>query len=154
MSDFPSPLTSHTLKHSTHATDDRRQATTTTTMSLIYTQTTTRNNLYLGGKEDAKSLTKLQQRNVRRILNITPAKEAGITAGVPNFFEGNKIGPAGFTIQYKRISVYDASTSDLLPHADEIVNFISNGLHHGSVLVHWQRGVSRSATAVMMFLIR
>eukprot|EP00804_Cyclotella_cryptica_P030829 CCRYP_015066-RA/>CCRYP_015066-RA protein AED:0.22 eAED:0.64 QI:0/0/0/1/0.5/0.33/3/0/304 len=107
-------------------------------MSLIYTHPTSRNNLYLGGKDDAKSLSKLQQRNVRRVLNVTPAKVAGITAG----------------IQYKRIPVYDASTSDMLSYAEEIVNFISNGLHHGSVLVHCQRGVSRSATAVIMFLIR
>ncbi|KAL7502842.1 hypothetical protein ACHAWX_000540 [Stephanocyclus meneghinianus] len=107
-------------------------------MSLIYTHLTSRNNLYLGGKDDAKSLSKLQQRNVRRVLNVTPAKVAGITAG----------------IQYKRIPVYDASTSDMLSYAEEIVNFISNGLHHGSVLVHCQRGVSRSATAVIMFLIR
>jgi len=34
------------------------------------------------------------------------------------------------------------------------VRFISNGLHHGSVLVHCQRGVSRSATSVIMFLMR
>jgi len=34
------------------------------------------------------------------------------------------------------------------------VTFISNGLHHGSVLVHCQRGVSRSATSVIMFLMR
>jgi protein-tyrosine phosphatase len=122
-------------------------------MSLIYTHPTSRNSLYLGGKDDAKSLSKLQQRNVRRVLNVTPAKEAGITAGVPNYFEG-KAGPGGYKIQYKRIGVYDASTSDMLSHADEIVNFISNGLHHGSVLVHCQRGVSRSATAVIMFLIR
>ncbi|KAL7456354.1 hypothetical protein ACHAWC_007878, partial [Mediolabrus comicus] len=115
-------------------------------MSLIYTSPTSRHNLYLGGKVDAKSLATLKQRNILRILNVTPAKEAGITAGVPNYFES--------IIKYKRISVYDASTSDLLSHADEIVNFISSGLHHGSVLVHCQRGVSRSATAVIFFLIR
>lgn len=117
-------------------------------MSLIYTSPTSRHNLYLGGKVDAKSLATLKQRNILRILNVTPAKEAGITAGVPNYFESNK------AVKYKRISVYDASTSDLLSHADEIVNFISSGLHHGSVLVHCQRGVSRSATAVIFFLIR
>ncbi len=84
-----------------------------------------------------------------RILNVTPAKEAGITAGVPNYFE-NTCGE----IKYKRISIYDASSSDLLSHADEVVDFISNGLHHGGVLVHCQKGVSRSATAVIMFLVR
>ncbi|KAL7531906.1 hypothetical protein ACHAXR_004301 [Thalassiosira sp. AJA248-18] len=119
-------------------------------MSLIYTSPTSRNNLYLGGKVDAKSLSTLQQRNVVRILNVTPAKEAGITAGVPNFFENSN----SSKIKYKRISVYDASTSDLLSYADEIVQFISNGLHHGSVLVHCQRGVSRSTTSVIMFLMR
>jgi len=134
-------------------TEDRSISTWIFTMSLIYTQPTSRNNLYLGGKDDAKSLPRLQQRNVHRILNVTPAKEAGITAGVPNFFEG-KSGPGGHKIQYKRIPVYDASTSDMLSYADEIVNFISNGLHHGSVLVHCQRGVSRSATAIVMFLVR
>jgi len=106
--------------------------------------------LYLGGKVDAKSQSTLVQRNVLRILNVTPAKEAGITAGVPNYFE-NK---SSMGMKYKRISVYDSTTSDLLPFAEEIVQFISNGLHHGSVLVHCQRGVSRSATSVIMFLMR
>ena len=120
-------------------------------MSLIYTSPSSRNNIYLGGKADAKSFSTLKQRNILRILNVTPAKEAGITAGVPNYFEHNK---GGMSIKYKRISVYDASTSDLLSYAEEVVNFISSGLHHGSVLVHCQRGVSRSATAVMFYLIR
>lgn len=35
-----------------------------------------------------------------------------------------------------------------------MIDFISNGLHHGGVLVHCQKGVSRSATAVIMFLMR
>ena len=73
-----------------------------------------------------------------------------MVAGVPNYFENS----SGSKIKYKRISVYDASTSDLLSYADEIVQFISNGLHHGSVLVHCQRGASRSATSVIMFLMR
>ncbi len=85
-----------------------------------------------------------------RILNVTPAKEQGITAGIPNYFEN----ASNSKIRYKRIPVYDASTSNLLSHADEIVEFISNGLHHGGVLVHCQKGVSRSATAVVMFLMR
>jgi protein-tyrosine phosphatase len=86
---------------------------------------------------------------VIRILNVTPAKEAGITAGVPNYFENSCS-----EIKYKRISVYDSASSDLLSHADEMVEFISSGLHHGGVLVHCQKGVSRSATAVIMFLMR
>jgi hypothetical protein len=57
---------------------------------------------------------------------------------------------------YKRIPVLDASTSssDLLDQADEIVDFIASGLCHGSVLVHCQRGVSRSTTAVILYLMK
>lgn len=68
-------------------------------------------------------------------------------AGVPNYFENKG------KFVYKRISVYDASTTDLLSDAPEIVAFISKGLNYGSVLVHCQRGVSRSSTAVMFYLM-
>ncbi len=68
-------------------------------------------------------------------------------AGVPNYFENKR----RFT--YKRIAVYDASTTNLKSYAPEIVAFISKGLNYGSVLVHCQRGVSRSATAVLFYLM-
>lgn len=69
-------------------------------------------------------------------------------AGVPNYFEKTP----GFV--YKRIPVYDAATSNLLEYADKAVAFIANGLHHASVLVHCQKGISRSATVVLFFLMR
>lgn len=82
--------------------------------------------------------------------NVTPGKETSIQAGVPNFFE--KQGK----FQYKRVSVYDTPTSahELMEAADSVVKFISNGMHHGSVLVHCQHGVSRSTTCALFFMIR
>ena len=68
-------------------------------------------------------------------------------SGVANYFEKKKV------FAYKRISVYDASTTDLLSYAPQIVSFISKGLNYGSVLVHCQRGVSRSTTAVLFYLM-
>lgn len=68
-------------------------------------------------------------------------------SGVANYFEKKQI------FAYKRISVYDASTTNLLDYAPQIVSFISKGLNYGSVLVHCQRGVSRSATAVLFYLM-
>jgi protein-tyrosine phosphatase len=73
-----------------------------------------------------------------------------LQAGVPNYFESSG------AFVYKRIPVLDASTSvsDFVEKADEIVKFIATGLCHGSVLVHCQRGVSRSTTAVLLYLMR
>eukprot|EP00559_Dactyliosolen_fragilissimus_P007708 CAMPEP_0184858882 /NCGR_PEP_ID=MMETSP0580-20130426/3911_1 /TAXON_ID=1118495 /ORGANISM="Dactyliosolen fragilissimus" /LENGTH=235 /DNA_ID=CAMNT_0027355223 /DNA_START=340 /DNA_END=1047 /DNA_ORIENTATION=+ len=71
-----------------------------------------------------------------------------LKSGVPNYFESS----THFT--YRRIPVYDAATSDLLSVADSIVAFISGALHHGSVLVHCQRGISRSSTCVIFFLMK
>ncbi|EEC47494.1 predicted protein [Phaeodactylum tricornutum CCAP 1055/1] len=106
--------------------------------------------LYLGGKADAKDRDKLERYNVTHILNMTTSKEVNIKAGVPNFFESSG------RFVYKRIAVLDAPTSvsDLAERSDEIVGFIAKGLHHGSVLVHCQRGVSRSTTAVLLYLMR
>jgi len=83
-------------------------------------------------------------------------------SGVSNYFESSKSSLISNNIPshhhhtrfiYKRISVYDNATSDLLSHAPAIVSFLSMALHHGSVLVHCQRGISRSTTAVLFYLM-
>jgi protein-tyrosine phosphatase len=110
-----------------------------------------RSGLYIGGKSDAKNYDKITNHwNVTHILNMTPAKETGVSAGVPNYFEKTS------KLVYHRIPVYDVAmcSSELLQQADTIVNFIATGLCHGSVLVHCQRGISRSTTAVLFYLMR
>ena len=132
-------------------------------MGLIYTSSSTssgdgrRHGLYLGGKREAKSIEKLQQWNISHILNVTPTKEVSIQAGVPNYFEKKSTAKGSSkTFVYKRIPIYDSSTSvsELETYANEIVDFISKGLYHGSVLVHCHQGISRSTTCVLLFLMR
>jgi protein-tyrosine phosphatase len=108
--------------------------------------------LYVGGKSDAKDYSKLLQRNITHILNMTPAKETGYGAGVPNYFERTSS-----TLHYKRIPIYDSplSVTDLKDHVEDICDFIANALecHRSSILVHCQQGVSRSVTAALLYLI-
>jgi protein-tyrosine phosphatase len=110
--------------------------------------------LYVGGKADAKDLDKLIQRNITHILNVTPAKETGIEAGVPNYFERS----SSVTFHYKRIPIFDSAlaVSDLRDQTDTICDFIANALecHQSSILIHCQQGVSRSVTAALLYLIR
>lgn len=82
-------------------------------------------------------------------MNVTPTKEVSIQAGVANFFEKTH------SFVYKRIPIFDSPTSvtDLERQVDEIVTFITNGLFHGSVLVHCHKGVSRSTTCVLLYLM-
>eukprot|EP00536_Pseudo-nitzschia_multiseries_P008965 jgi/Psemu1/306160/fgenesh1_kg.239_\ len=110
-----------------------------------------RHSLYIGGKADAKDYDKLLYGwKISHILNVTPAKETNIEAGVPNYFENKG------RIHYLRIPIYDAPTSvaDLgSKYEKTIVQFIAKGLCHGNVLVHCSRGVSRSTTSVILYLM-
>lgn len=51
-------------------------------MSLVYTAESTgvgkRNRLYIGSRSDAKNREKLLQWGITHILNVTPAKDAGV----------------------------------------------------------------------------
>lgn len=143
-------------------------------MSLIYQSPDhrvhgRRPGIYLGGKSDAKNKQKLLDRHITHILNVTPPKEVSIQAGVPNYFEkpgsichrtndapSFSSAAAETCFTYRRIAVYDSSTSvpALLDAAEEICSFIATALCHGSVLVHCQRGVSRSVAALAFYLIR
>lgn len=113
-----------------------------------------RNGIYIGDKGDAKNYEKLTKHwNVTHILNVTTAKQSNHVGGVSNYFEKTPQSP--FT--YMRIPIYDSemSSQDLYNvYADQIVSFISSGLYHGSVLVHCHRGISRSSTAVLFYMMR
>jgi protein-tyrosine phosphatase len=110
-----------------------------------------RSSLYLGGKEDAKSLEKLLAKKIKYILNVTP-KKTDLSTGVSNYFQKSRHG-----FVYLRVPIFDSSTSVVQleqEYKDQVVNFIRKGLFHGNVLVHCHHGVSRSTTCVVLYLMR
>ena len=140
-------------------------------MSLIATfdvEGGLRHSIYLGGKADAKNYDKLVNRwKITHVLNCTPPKQTNIEAGVPNYFEkhshSNSIQQQRQQQQqhkvrlvYHRIPIYDSPAS--LPelkskHESAIITFVTKGLCHGNVFVHCSRGVSRSTTSVVLYLM-
>ena len=53
------------------------RTTTTTTNTATAKSYQRRNSVYLGSKEDAKSRSTLEKRNITHILNVTPEKVCG-----------------------------------------------------------------------------
>lgn len=94
-------------------------------------------NLYLGDHTAAHSREMLKRVGITHILNITESVENKFTS----------------MCEYMHIHLPDIVSADLYTHFPEIIKFIHNGMTQGKVLVHCYAGVSRSATAVLAFLI-
>jgi len=96
--------------------------------------------LFLGSELHAKNWSVLEQQNIKNILNITvetscPFEEKGIN--------------------YLKLSLKDNPNCSISDHFDKCFDFINGCLSRKeSVLVHCQRGVSRSATIIMAYLIK
>ena len=105
-------------------------------------------NVYLGSRVHAKSRALLEDLNITHILNCTPTRTMDIEAGCPNFFEKD----SRFT--YKRIAIFDNQGEDILGHMDSAFSFIEVSQHYGNILVHCHRGISRSATFVIGYLMK
>jgi Dual specificity phosphatase, catalytic domain len=104
--------------------------------------------LYLGGKQDAKAKSLLQTLKIRYILNVTPPRSMDPESGCPSFFE--KEG----SFVYKRIPVFDNRGEDLLQYMEQSYRFIEEGKHYGGVLVHCHKGISRSSSFVIGYLMK
>ena len=102
--------------------------------------------LYLGDRRDAKDRAALRRLNIQSIVNCTPPKSEDPAAGCPSFFERE--------LRYLRVPIYDSPAEDAAEHFDEVLDFIASRLHYGGVLVHCNRGVSRSATFVVAHLMK
>lgn len=103
--------------------------------------------LYLGDKSDAKDKEELKRLGIKFVLNCTPTKKTDTVNGIPNYYEKEN------AFVYKRIPIFDNHGEDILSHMETAVRFIDESRHHGNILVHCRKGVSRSATFVIGFLM-
>eukprot|EP01080_Neovahlkampfia_damariscottae_P004015 gene4015-7271_t len=95
--------------------------------------------LFLGDKYHAKDKELLKELNVTHILNVT--------SQVDNFH------PSDF--EYMKIDINDTVDSYLYDDFQEIHKFVSSTKKKkGKVLVHCSYGVSRSATAVICYIMK
>ena len=101
--------------------------------------------LWLGDRADAKDRVALRRLKISSVVNCTPSRDLDPSHGCPSFFEKDG------SVRYLRVPIFDTVVEDAGAHVPKVVDFVSSRLHHGGVLVHCNRGVSRSATFVVAF---
>lgn len=94
--------------------------------------------LYLGTEYNASHRKELEKLGVKLILNVTEEVE--------NFFPGN--------FRYFNISLKDVPSADLKAHFSAAIGVMKAAMKNNeTVFVHCQRGVSRSASIVIAYLM-
>ena len=103
--------------------------------------------LVLGSKRTARDRERLGALGVTHILNVTPTRESDPAAGVPCFHQSDP------SLTYRRVPLFDSKAENLLQYLPQCIAFINEARHYGSVLVHCLKGVSRSASIVIAYLM-
>ena len=102
-------------------------------------------NLYLGNEDQAHGMQTLYHHKIKGILCLNAYKKH-----VNTLIKYKQNG-----IAHHHITINDTPKSDIAPHLDNIYKFIDMFMTtHQNVFVHCQRGISRSATAVIYYLMR
>ncbi len=96
--------------------------------------------LYLGPKTSAseRALEALIEANIVGVVNCTPH--------VPCYHRTH--------FRYCQVPVQDVMSEDIMTYLERTSSFIDAMLNEGSVLVHCEQGMSRSATVTMAYLMR
>eukprot|EP00743_Colponemidia_sp_Colp-15_P007664 GILK01008294.1.p1 GENE.GILK01008294.1~~GILK01008294.1.p1 ORF type:complete len:290 (-),score=37.63 GILK01008294.1:85-912(-) len=103
--------------------------------------------LFIGDVYAAKDRDKLRSLSIKYILNVTPPRTQ---AGVPNYFEKDS------AFEYRRRGMQDNSSERLSESFSECFEFLERARvrEDGNVLVHCQKGVSRSVSIVVAYLMK
>ncbi|KAI9979802.1 hypothetical protein PInf_002920 [Phytophthora infestans] len=104
--------------------------------------------VFLGSRMHARDKELLQRHRITHILNVTPPKKMDPVAGVPNFFEKDKI----FT--YRRCPIFDNKAEDISGVLEGCIAFMDQAKFYGRILVHCNKGVSRSSSMVVAYLMK
>jgi len=92
--------------------------------------------LYLGDIHSAANLEELQKRGITHILSLIIHQ-----APFPDKFK------------YMILDTFDTSEHNMIDHFKETNDFIADGRTQGGILVHCQRGISRSSCTVIAYMM-
>lgn len=104
--------------------------------------------LLVGDQAHAKDRKLLRKLNITHIINCTPTRDDDPVSGVANYFEKER------QWKYLRCSMFDNKGENMSRWIEASVAFITEAKFHGKVLVHCNRGISRSCSIVIAYLMQ